>query len=89
MVFKYIKNPRRKNPRISVVISKKIHKSAVGRNRIRRRIYEIFRAELPKFNDSFDMTIIIVSGETLGLNADELYKAVTALIDQTPVYRDI
>ena len=41
LTVKYVTNRRRRMPRIAVVVSKKVHKSAVGRNRIRRRIYEI------------------------------------------------
>ena len=48
MTVKYVNNPHRKHSRFSVVVSKKVHKGAVGRNRIRRRVYEIIRQELPK-----------------------------------------
>ena len=40
--------------RFAVVISKKVIKSAVGRNRVRRRVYEAIRlnlAEIPESND--------------------------------------
>lgn len=36
-------NPRRHSYRAAVVISRKVHKSAFVRNRIRRRLYEIVR----------------------------------------------
>ena len=32
--------------RVAVVVSKKVHKSAVVRNRIRRRVYEIIRTDV-------------------------------------------
>ena len=43
VTIKYAANSRRSTPRVAVVISKKVLKSAVGRNRVRRRIYESLR----------------------------------------------
>lgn len=86
VTIKYIVNPRRKNSRISVVISKKVHKSAVGRNRIRRRIYEIMRHELPKFNGVYDIAVIVISGEAIGVSHPELKNTIHTLLSQTPVY---
>ena len=88
MTIKYITNPHRKTSRVSVVISKKVHKSAVGRNRIRRRIYEIMRHELPKFAGTYDFAIIIVSGETITMEHQDLQNMVLTLLSQTPVYGD-
>lgn len=85
LTLKYIKNPRRKKSRISVVISKKVHKSAVGRNRIRRRLYEIMRHELPSFSGVYDLTIIVISSEAITANHDDLLVMVKSLIAQTPI----
>lgn len=41
--IKHTQNPRRKSYRFAVVVSKKINKSAITRNRIRRRLYEAMR----------------------------------------------
>lgn len=41
--LKYVANSKRTSYRAAVVVSKKVHKSAVVRNRIRRRVYEIIR----------------------------------------------
>lgn len=38
-----VHNPKRNSHRVAVVISKKVHKSAVARNRMRRRIYGAIR----------------------------------------------
>ena len=37
------RGPQRQPYRVAVVVSRKVHKSAVVRNRIRRRLYEIVR----------------------------------------------
>lgn len=89
MVIKYIKNPRRNHSRVSVVISKKVHKSAVGRNRIRRRVYEVIRPELATFTSNYDITCIIVSGETLALSPEALQQTIHSLLAQTPVYQPL
>jgi ribonuclease P protein component len=40
---KAVSNPRRSTYRLAVVVSRKVNKSAVDRNRIRRRLYESAR----------------------------------------------
>lgn len=60
---KFVHNSRRKNPRFSVVVSKKVIKSAVGRNRIRRRIYEYTRINMHRLNGVYDVVIICTSAE--------------------------
>lgn len=86
MTIKYIANPRRKTTRVGVVISKKVHKSAVGRNRIRRRVYEILRHELPSFTGVYDITVIIISSEAITATHDDLSSMVKDMLQQTPVY---
>ena len=65
-------NPRRKKPRFAVVVSKKVHKSAVGRNRMRRRIYEVIRYAYPSFTRTCDVVVIVTSSEVLSLEHAEL-----------------
>ena len=45
--LKYVHNPRRDSYRFAIVVSKKVNKSAIVRNRIRRRLFAIIREELP------------------------------------------
>ena len=79
LTVKYVANRRRRMPRIAVVVSKKVHKSAVGRNRIRRRIYEILRQQVPHFTGVYDVALIITSSEVLTTPHDELVLVVTNL----------
>jgi ribonuclease P protein component len=60
---KYVPNTHRKNSRFSVVVSKKVIKSAVGRNRIRRRLYEYIRINTPRIHEVHDIVIICTSAE--------------------------
>ncbi|MCA9332295.1 ribonuclease P protein component [Candidatus Saccharibacteria bacterium] len=58
--IKVIENKRRETFRLAVVVSKKVSKSAVVRNRIRRRIYELVREEYD-INAPFDIVITVFS----------------------------
>ncbi|MFZ1257949.1 MAG: ribonuclease P protein component [Candidatus Saccharimonas sp.] len=69
---KSIPNLRRKKSRFAVVVSKKTHKSAFGRNRIRRRIYELIRAEIPHIQQTTDAVIIVTNAEVMSLDHAEL-----------------
>lgn len=74
-----IENPRRKDTRCSVVVSKKVLKSAVGRNRIRRRVYHILHEQLTRFVGSQDIVVVVCSAEVAFLAHEELY---TQLVQQ-------
>ena len=52
-------NPKRTTYRAAVVVSRKVNKSAVVRNRIRRRLYEAL-AEL-KIENPYDIVITVFS----------------------------
>lgn len=80
-VFKYVKNKFRKNPRIAVVISKKVLKSAVKRNRVRRQLYEHVRPLIANMNGNYDMAFIVTKPHILTVSSKEL----TALIKQAMV----
>ena len=80
-------NPRRKMSRVAVVVSKKTHKSAVGRNRMRRRTYEITRHELPRMAKTYDIAIIITSGEVIAAPYQELTEALQGIFAQAGVYK--
>lgn len=85
--MKYIANPRRRHGRFSVVISKKVLKSAVKRNRVRRRIYEIIRLELPNVRSGFDIVVMVFSPEVLLMPHDDLKAAVKQLFSQARLYK--
>ncbi len=84
--IKIVKNPTRSRSRYSVVVSKKVHKSAVGRNRIRRRLYEILRTEHTNLPEIYDIAVIVTSGEVLSAGHDELQESLNSLLEQAGVY---
>lgn len=87
ITIKYTNNPNRKHSRFAVVVSKKVHKGAVGRNRMRRRIYEIVRHELPNIPRAHDVAIMIFSSEVINLPAQELRETIHQLFDQAELYK--
>lgn len=87
MTLKYSSHPKRKNPRIAVVISKKVIKGAVGRNRVRRRIYEIIRYEIPQLKENSDIVFIVFSAEVRDLPSLELKHTVTQLLHEADIYK--
>lgn len=56
--LKFCENKTRSTYRAAVIVSKKVHKSAVVRNRIRRRIYEQLRLQVPE-TVSLDMAVVV------------------------------
>lgn len=68
--------------RFSVVVSKKVLKSAVGRNRIRRRVYEAIRLELPTFTAHLDCIFVIYNRNILQLPFNELRRELRVLLDR-------
>lgn len=88
VTLKYTKNPRRNLPRFSVVVSKKVLKSAVGRNRIRRRLYETIRHNINDTIVPCDVVLIVSSSEIISLPTDELSALINDLFNQTELYKN-
>jgi len=71
--------------RFAVVVSKKVSKSAVGRNRIRRRVYEAIRLELPEFSAKKDNIFVVYSKEVSSMDFLELRTLIHSLLEQSMV----
>lgn len=65
LVLRISTNPRREQVRAAVVVSKKIYKAAVKRNRIRRRIYEVMRPLVAELPEAYDVAFIVVRPDVL------------------------
>lgn len=86
--IKYITNPHRKHSRVAVVVSKKVIKSAIGRNRIRRRVYEYARTVvIPQLPRAFDIVVIVASADLATMPYDEFKKQFDQLVSQTDLYK--
>ncbi len=87
MTIKAVANSHRKVSRVAVVISKKVLKSAVGRNRIRRRVYEYIRSQLPFIDGAYDIAVIVSSSELLTIPYGDVSSQLDDLFSQAGVKR--
>ena len=87
ITIKYVANPHRDHSRFAVVVSKKVHKSAVGRNRIRRRVFEVIREEMPKLKSAHDVAVMVFSSEVISLPHPELKETLQGLFAQAGLYK--
>jgi len=85
---KFVPNTRRSRPRFSVVVSKKVIKSAVGRNRIRRRLYEYVRLNIPRLNAVYDVVIICTSAELRTLPYAHIVEQLESLFEKGELYSE-
>lgn len=86
-VVKAVKNRFRPQPRVAVVVSRKVHKRAVVRNRIRRRVYEIVRPELSKLASVHDIVIIVTSAEVWAASSPELREVLLEQLERAGIYK--
>lgn len=81
--IKFSRNTRQKNHRVAVIISKKVFKHAVDRNRARRRVYEIARKTIKTFakpGENFDIAISLYRPEVNELSSEELSNQLVPLL---------
>src|SRR4051812_22967296 len=69
--------------RAAVVVSRKVSKSAVVRNRIRRRVYESIRQTEPAIPGGADLVFTVFSEKAAELESAKLQVMVTDLIKKT------
>ena len=80
----FASNSRNKQ-RYAVVVSKKVLKSAVGRNRIRRRIYEAIREQLPRINQPVDCIFVIYPRDFLTMDFKEVRSLIVNLLKEANI----
>ncbi|TXG76706.1 ribonuclease P protein component [Patescibacteria group bacterium] len=83
--LKYAQNDRRDTYRVAVVVSKKVHKSAVVRNRIRRRIYEQIRLMADEITRPYDLVFTVFHENVAELPVAELRTLIHAQLHQAGV----
>lgn len=80
--LKYEKRDSKNSYRLAVVVSKKVHKSAVVRNRIRRRVYEIVRKQTTQKLDGYDLVFTVFSEEVAEIDQKRLEEKVHSLLEK-------
>ncbi len=78
--IKSLTKTRQQIPRFAVVVSKKVSKKAVIRNKIRRKIYEIIRTNLNIIKENQNLIITVFKEDVLNIEHKKLNKKITNLI---------
>lgn len=68
-----------------MVVSKKVEKTAVGRNRIRRRIYETLRKNFQYVPEKTDYVFVVFSKDVLTMPQSALEKLLGGLVEESKV----
>lgn len=84
--LKYIVNKRRRKFRVAVVVSRKVHKSAVVRNRIRRRMYEAVRQNAVRIVQPFDLVFTAYSDQLAEMPAEQLEAAIVEKLEKAGIF---
>ncbi len=85
MATKSIQNDRQTTYRLAVVVSKKVSKSAVKRNRIRRRIYEQVRLLESQITQPYDIVITVYGEQLAELPIQELAEQIHHQLKQSGI----
>lgn len=87
VMLRYVHNARRDESRLAVIVGKKVSKSAVKRNRIRRRVFEIMRKHWHNITPQTDMSLTVFSVDTATLPSVELEDMVLEVLHRAGLYR--
>lgn len=79
LALRYAKNPKRDSYRLAIVVSRKVSKSSVVRNRIRRRIYERVRILYSTSIEPLDLVVLVYDEKVAALSPGELDRELTKL----------
>lgn len=84
--LRYLANPRRDSYRLAVVVSKKVSKSALVRNRIRRRLYEAVRVREAEIETAYDMVLTVFHEQLKDVPAKEIEQLVGSSLYQAGIF---
>lgn len=83
--IKYALNGRRQTYRAAVVVSRKVNNSAVGRNRIRRRLYEVIRGSEVSITQPYDIVLTVFSEQVADTPPEKLRHEVLGLLKKAGI----
>jgi ribonuclease P protein component len=83
--LRFILNNRISSHRVAVVVSRKVSKSAVVRNRIRRRIYEVVRSLEGRITEPYDLVFTVYNETAAGLAHAKLVDSITTCLARAGV----
>ncbi len=88
ITLRYVRNDRQSAYRLAVVVSRKVSKSAVVRNRIRRRLYEIVRTHADRIVGPYDLVLNVYSEEVATLSHANLQKTLLGQLTKAGVVKN-
>jgi ribonuclease P protein component len=79
LVLKVLKDKQEKKVKIGILVSKKVFKKAVQRNKFKRRLREIVRMKLPQIKEGIKLVFIPLSNidpefESLKKKVEKIFK---------------
>lgn len=80
--LRYAFNSRQPIYRAAVVVSRKVSKSAVVRNRLRRRVYEIVRKNSARITGPYDLVFSVYDQQVAGMSHASLQKTILTQLKQ-------
>jgi len=87
-MLRYTANKNRAHNRFAIVVAKKVVKSAVKRNRIRRRLYESMRRYEPNLHASYDFVVTVYSPDLLLIPSEEVDSVVKDVFKNAKLFDD-
>lgn len=83
--LKYAVNNKRSTYRVAVVVSRKVHKNAVVRNRIRRRLYEVFREQAYAIEKPYDLVFTVYNEQFAAMEQKDLEATIKGLLKKAQI----
>jgi ribonuclease P protein component len=83
--IKYARNSKRHDYRAAVVVSRKVNKSAVIRNRIRRRLYAVLREYEEQIKNPYDIVISVFHDTILEEEPKNLARQLKKQLEQAGI----
>lgn len=83
--LRYAFNSRRTEYRVAVVVSRKVSKSAVVRNRVRRRVYEVIRKNASRITSPYDLVFTVYNEDVARMSHANLQRMILGLLERAGV----
>ena len=83
--LRYARNDRNQTYRAAIVVSRKVSKSAVVRNRIRRRLYEIVRKNASQIAGPYDLVFTVYGEDAAKMSHATLQKVALGVLGRAKV----
>lgn len=84
LLLRYATNPKRQECRVAVVVSKKVNKSAIARNRMRRRIYGMVEKGVGEW-PAFDLVFTVTDDKILDSSEEDIKNIISELLQITGI----